>query len=160
MPAVMRVREGTPLRSAERFRRGMESIAPGSPPLAQDASSQPDAAQPDAPAPRRRPKPAPVPEDRRSRRAAVRRRQRLRTELLGFLATAAFLSGMAAVAIGGVLWEVNLAFDAALGLYVVVLLDDKRRRLERTTKVRRIRRPAPVRELDFEERAQLAARRG
>jgi hypothetical protein len=56
--------------------------------------------------------------------------------ILVFLAAAAVLSGVLALVGGEGLWEVHIAFDASLALYVALLLETKRRRAERAVKVR------------------------
>jgi hypothetical protein len=45
------------------------------------------------------------------------------------------LSAAAALLGGGALWEVHLALDACLGIYVALLLDAKKRRSQSATTV-------------------------
>jgi hypothetical protein len=55
---------------------------------------------------------------------------------------------------GGSYWEVQLAFDASLALYVVLLLDAKRRRAERVEKVHDITPQEPPRAREAREQTQ------
>lgn len=117
LPAVMRARQNAPLSTAERFRRRMELIAPR-------AHSG---------------RWVVVPEDReRLHGRSFRKGQRLRRRLLIVLLGASAMSLLAALVAGGAMWEVALAFAASLAVYVVLLLEAKRRRTERVEKVRRL----------------------
>ncbi|MDQ3964674.1 MAG: hypothetical protein M3277_12315 [Actinomycetota bacterium] len=83
----------------------------------------------------------------RLRRASFRRGQKRRQQILLALCGAAAISFFAALVGGGAAWEAHLALDASLGLYVMLLLDAKRRRAERGTKVHALRRrQVPARE--------------
>ena len=95
----------------------------------------------------------------RLRRASFRRGQKRRQQILIALCGAAGLSFLLALMSGGATWEVHLALDASLALYVVLLLDAKRRRSERTTKVHELRRrQVPAREeVAFYEPVKAAA---
>ncbi|MDQ3914943.1 MAG: hypothetical protein M3323_06365 [Actinomycetota bacterium] len=68
-------------------------------------------------------------------RAAYQKARVRRIRILAFLAAAAPVSGAVALLAGGSMWEVHLAFDFSLILYVALLLEAKRRRQERLTKV-------------------------
>jgi hypothetical protein len=56
------------------------------------------------------------------------------------LVTLAGWSGIAALFLGGGYWELHLAIDASIGLYAIYLIDERRRAIERATKVRTLRR--------------------
>lgn len=68
-------------------------------------------------------------------RAAYQKQRLRRIRILAFLAAAAPLSGLVALFTGGSMWEVHIAFDFSLVLYVALLVEAKRRRQERLTKV-------------------------
>jgi hypothetical protein len=120
LPAVMRARQTTPLSSAERFKRRMQLIAPRA---------------------SRTGRWVVVPEPyERIARSSFRRGQRRRTRILLFLGFSASLSGMVAIGVGGPMWEVHLLLLTSLAVYVTLLLETKRRRLERSAKVHSIRR--------------------
>lgn len=68
-------------------------------------------------------------------RAAYQKQSIRRIRILAFLAIAAPLSGVVALFAGGSMWEVHIAFDFSLVLYVALLVEAKRRRHERLTKV-------------------------
>jgi hypothetical protein len=121
LPALLRARQTTPLSAAERFKRRMQLIAP---------------------------KPARgrwvvVPESRnRLAKASLKRGQRRRIRILVWLLAVVGLSAVAALINGG-LWEAHLLADASLTVYCALLLEAKKRRLERLTKVRPLRRREP-----------------
>jgi len=117
LPAAMRARQNAPLSTADRFRRRMELIAPR-------ASAGRWVVVPES-------------GDRLAGRS-FRKGQRSRRHIFAFLMGAVLLSVGAAILFGGALWEVSLAFGASLALYVSLLLEGKRRRVERGKKVRRI----------------------
>ena len=117
LPAAMRARQNAPLSTSERFRRRMELIAPR-------ASAGRWVVVPES-------------EDRLAGRS-FRKGQRTRRRILAFLVGAAVLSVGAAIFAGGALWELSLAFGLSLALYVSLLLEGKKRRDERTKKVRRL----------------------
>lgn len=132
LPAVMRARQNAPLSTAERFRRRMELIAPRA-----NAGRW-----------------VVMPEDRdRLRGRSFRKGQRLRRRLLVLLLSASAASLLAAIVVGGAMWEIALAFVASLGIYVVLLLEAKRRRTERAEVVRRI----PTQERHVESEAFVAS---
>ncbi|MDQ3953776.1 MAG: hypothetical protein M3279_12575 [Actinomycetota bacterium] len=68
-------------------------------------------------------------------RAAYQKQRVRRIRILAFLALAAPASGIVALAADGSMWEVHVAFDFSLFLYVALLIEAKRRRQERLTKV-------------------------
>ncbi len=68
-------------------------------------------------------------------RAAYQRARVRRIRILAGLAVAAPASGIVALFAGGSMWEVHIAFDVSLALYVALLIEAKRRRQERLTKV-------------------------
>lgn len=76
----------------------------------------------------------PARSDRLARTAYARAKIR-RIRILAFLAIAAPVSGVVAFLAGGSMWEVHIAFDLSLALYVALLIEAKRRRQERLTKV-------------------------
>ena len=117
LPAAMRARQNAPLSTSERFRRRMELIAPR-------ASAGRWVVVPES-------------GDRLAGRS-FRKGQRTRRRILTFLLGAVFLSVGAAIFAGGALWELSLAFGLSLALYVSLLLEAKKRRDERTKKVRRL----------------------
>ncbi len=78
-------------------------------------------------------------------RAAFRRAQRRRRKLLALLVSAAGLSFVTALAIGGEFWQVHVLTDLSLLSYVLVLLQAKRRREEAEAKVRSISRRTAAR---------------
>jgi hypothetical protein len=115
LPAALRARQSAPLTTAERFKRRMSLIAPRAGtgrwivvPESYDRLTQ----------------------------SSFRRGQRRRTRILIGLVVAAMLSGFVAVYAGGGMWEVHLAIDASLALYVALLLEAKRRRADQVTKLR------------------------
>lgn len=95
----------------------------------------------------------------RLRRASFRRGQKRRQQILLALIGAAAISFVAAFLAGGAAWEAHLALDASLALYVILLLDAKRRRAERDSKVHTLRRrQIPAREeVAFYEPVRAAA---
>lgn len=138
LPAVLRARAEAPLSTAERFKRRLDLLAP-------------------------RPQTGRwivVPESYdRLRRASYNRGQRRRQQILIALLLAAGLSGIAAIFAGGAAWEAHLALDASLAMYVMLLLEAKKRRTERTKKVRSLRRHASGDEIEFHEPARTASTR-
>lgn len=74
--------------------------------------------------------------------ASFRRGQRRRRRILVWLAAMCAVS-LAGAVLTGAGWGVHLALDASLIAYVMLLLEAKKRRLERRHKVKRLpRRPA------------------
>jgi hypothetical protein len=131
LPAALRAREDAPLSSAEGWRRRMSLLAP--------KSSQPRYVL------------VPARSDRLARAAYNKQRLR-RIRILAFLAVAAPLSGIVALFAGGSMWEVHIAFDISLFLYVALLVEAKRRRQERLTKVEPLgRRDLGLHDDDFED---------
>ena len=132
LPAALRARQSAPLTTAERFKRRMNLIAPRA-----GAGRW-----------------IVVPESYdRLALSSFRRGQRRRTKILIALLAAAVLTGMVAVVNGGGAWEVHLAVDLSLGLYVALLVEAKRRRSETVTKLRSLesRRTAREPEITFHE---------
>ena len=121
LPAVLRARGETPITSAERFQKGMKVISPGYGGrwIIAPASDEER-------------------ETARSRRAKFRRR-RVLALLLGSLPVTALLGVLS----GGLFWELHVACWVGLGIYVVLLLEAKRRRIETREKVTQIERPVP-----------------
>jgi hypothetical protein len=93
--------------------------------------------------------------------SSFRRGQRRRTKILIALLAAAVFTGVSAVFSGGGAWEVHLAVDASLALYIALLIEAKRRRSEHVTKLRSLeaRRPARVPEVTFHEPVQAGGGR-
>ena len=67
-----------------------------------------------------------------------RRTQAHRRRLFVALLCAVVLSAGAALLRGGALWEVHLALDACMGIYVALLLDAKKRRNQSSSTVTQI----------------------
>ena len=107
LPATVRAWHRSPLSTAERFKRRLDLLAPrygdGRWVL--------------------------VPQShQRLARRSFAKGQRLRRRIFLFLLAAAAVSLPMAVVAGGPLWKLNVALDASLAGYVVLLLDAKRRR--------------------------------
>lgn len=68
--------------------------------------------------------------------SSFRRGQQLRKRIFIGLLAAAATTGVLAVFAGGGMWEVHLAVDASLAVYVGLLLGAKRRRREQEMKLR------------------------
>jgi hypothetical protein len=92
-------------------------------------------------------------------RSSFRRAQQRRRRIFAGLAGAAGLSGFVATFGGGAMWEVHVAFLGSLGLYIVLLLETKRRRLEQADKVRSLTRRRPARPARPEEALQAVGGR-
>ncbi len=124
VPAALRGRRRTPLPSAEGFKRKQASLN------ARTASGRWVL----------------VPQSPGGRVEAARRRtQAHRRRMFVALLCASVLSAAVAALQGGALWEVHLALDACLGIYVALLIDAKKRRIEPSNKVSQLqeRRPPP-----------------
>jgi len=122
LPSLVRAREAAPLTTAERFKRRMALLAPRA----------------------RTGRWIVVPESYdRLTRASFQRGQRRRIQILIALTAAAAATFLVALTSGGAAWEVHLVTDASLGLYVVLLRETKKRRDERSRKVRKIGERAP-----------------
>ena len=132
LPAALRARQDAPLSSAEGWRRRMSLLAP--------KSAQPRYVL------------VPARSDRLARAAYQKHRLR-RIRILAVLAVAAPLSGIVAMLAGGSMWEVHIAFDLSLALYVALLVQARRRREERLTKVEPLGRRdvASLYDDDFED---------
>jgi hypothetical protein len=135
LPAIVRARQTTALSAAERWRRRMELIAPRH---AQTRGAG---------------RWILVPESKDDlARASFRKGQRRRRRILGAMILACVGSLSAAFVLNGTAWEVHLACDGSLVLYLALLMEAKRRRRERMHKVRslakrrarRARRADPV----------------
>ena len=121
----LRARHNTPLSASERYKRRMSLIAPRRMSAGRWVV---------------------VPESRDDlARASFRKAQRRRRIWLIYLGTAAAISGIVAVVKGGTFVELHLLVDAVVVFYVALLLEAKRRRVERERKVHRLRRAAPAR---------------
>jgi hypothetical protein len=120
-PALMRARRTAPLTTTERFKRGMEVLA--EPPATTDLRRV-----------------VVEPEEVSGRTAAIERVRRQRAILLLVLLAAAPVTLVAAALLHGGWWEIHIAVDFTLALYVAGLLEAKRRRVERRVKVRSIHR--------------------
>lgn len=115
LPAALQARRSAPLSTAERFKRKMSLIAP-----------RPSAGRWIV-----------VPESyERLATSSFRRAQQRRTRILIGLLVASAVTGVIAIFAGGGAWEVHLAMDGSLALYVALLLEAKRRRNEQGLKLR------------------------
>lgn len=125
LPAALRARQTAPLSTAERFRRRMSLIAPRG----------------------RGGRWIVVPESYdRLARGSYRRGQQRRTRLLIGLMVAAASTFVLALLAGGGMWEIHLAADVSLALYVALLLEAKHRRADQKTKLRSLEARRKVRE--------------
>ncbi len=124
LPAALRARRRTPLPSAEGFKRKQAS-------LNLSAGSAPGrwVLMPQSPGGRVQ--------------AARRRTQAHRRRMFVALLWSSVLSGAVAVLRGGALWEVHLALDACLGIYVALLIDAKKRRSAPSKKVSQLPQHRP-----------------
>jgi hypothetical protein len=135
LPSALRARRRSPLGSTEGFRKKMDVIAPRSPGGRWVVMPQ----SPD-----------------RLERAAARKSRRRRRQLLALLLAAAVASGIAAVALGGAVWFIHAACDAALAAYAGVLRRAKTRSAQGAATVRTIgvpERPAEASSRDDPLRA-------
>jgi hypothetical protein len=127
LPAVWRASQRSPLKSSERFARGMKLIAPPRG-LRRIRGT------------RRRPRGgrALVVSRNAGRKVpSYRKSQRLRARiLLGLVGLVPVSAMVAALVQTDGLWEIHIACDFSLALYVALLLEAKRRRSERLRKVR------------------------
>lgn len=131
LPAANRARERSPLTSTRLFKRGLELIGSETHGrflreygrLPQPSVSSPGAAVGSAP----------------KRSSAPPRVRWIPTLLLCCLAAAVVVTGALAVVRGGSLWEMHLATDGALAIFVSLLLEEKHRKMERKRKVRSIK---------------------
>jgi hypothetical protein len=138
VPAIMRARASAPLTTAERFRRRMDLIAPS-------ATSGRWVVVPNS---NHRRASSPLRIAHRQARSQKRRRRLLVLMIVAVLASAA-----AGWRVGEPWWEVHIGLNAALALYVGTLLEMKRRREERSVKVRPLRsqRPSEIDLTDVDE---------
>jgi hypothetical protein len=137
-PAAVRAKRSTPLFTAERWRRRMESIAPragrsGRWVMAPQSSGARD----------------------RSARRALKALQRRCKRLLIVLAALVPVSLVPALLRGGPLWVLHAASYAVLAVYVALLVETRRRRAEAQSNVRSLagrRRAAARAPQAYEER--------
>lgn len=92
-------------------------------------------------------------------RSSFERGQRRRKRLLIGLLVGAGASLFAAIFAGGGMWELHLAVDASLALYVVLLREAKRRREEHSSKVRSLAVRRLAEEVKFHEPARAGGGR-
>jgi hypothetical protein len=144
--AVVRARASAPLTTTERFRRSMDLIAPPMPKTGRWVVVL------DSPSRR-----ASASKMRRAARLARARRRRRCVLILMLLAAAG--TAAAAPFVGDPMWEVHLGLNAAFALYVGYLLESKRRREERASKVRPIRRSRRSSNADWFDSATAAGSR-
>lgn len=126
LPAATRARDRGPLASTLLFKRGLELLGPDNHSrFLKEFGSMPSKAP--------------------QRRVVVRWTP---TVLMVLLCACVLGTGITAVLRGGSLWEIHLATDAALALFVSLLLEEKHRKQERVRKVRSlaVRREARVEE--------------
>jgi hypothetical protein len=144
--AVVRARASAPLTTTERFRRSMDLIAPPMPKTGRWVVVL------DSPSRR-----AGASKMRRAARLARARRRRRGVLILMLLAAAG--TAIAAPFVGDPMWEVHLGLNAAFALYVGYLLESKRRREERASKVRPIKRSPRSPNADWFDSASAAGSR-
>ena len=130
-PAATRARERSPLASTLIFKRGLELLGP-------DDHS------------RFVKEFGVIPSKAPQTRVVVRW---IPTVLMALLCAGVLGTGLAAVLRGGSTWEVHLATDAALALFVSLLLEEKHRKQERVRKVRSL---AARRQMRAEEPQELS----
>ena len=124
VPAILRARAQSPFSSAARFRRRMDLISP------RHTRSGRLVVVLDSPYRR-------ASTEFRRARQEIRRRKR-RARFLKLLVAAAIVSGGVAAWKGDGYWELNIAFDAVLVLYIGILVERKAGKRERAAKVRRL----------------------
>ena len=130
LPAAARARQGTPLSTAERFRRRMQLIAP--PPASSKGRW------------------IVVPESSdRLAYASYRRGQERRRKIFLGLLSATSLSFFLSLVSGG-LWGVTTALAASFFVYVVLLIGAKRRAEDVRTKIQPLHRPQSGRRRDLQ----------
>lgn len=117
VPAAVRARQSTPYSSAERFKRGMDRIAPSL------GSGGRWVVMPAVPGQSRA-------------RLSYRRAQLRRIRILQSLIALTAVSALVAIPIGGNMWKVHLVSVIALALYMTALVGAKRRRLDTRAKIR------------------------
>ena len=95
-----------------------------------------------------------VPESREgvARRAYLRAQDR-RKRILGGLVAAAFATGVWALISGGNVVELHLIVDALAAFYLALVMDAKRKVVEREQKVRTLHAPAPP--VSFDETSEF-----
>lgn len=130
LPAAARARQGTPLSTAERFRRRMQLIAP--PPAGTKGRW------------------IVVPEstDRLAYMSYRRAQERRRKIFLGLLCAATFCSSVSLVT--GAMWSVTFSLGASLFAYVILLIGVKRKREDIHSKIKPLHRPASTRSRDLQ----------
>jgi hypothetical protein len=127
LPAANRARERSPLLSTQLFKRGLERIGSDTHGhFLREFGRSPEA----------------------SPRPIATRVRRVPTVLFCLLALGAVGTAAAAIVEGGSMWEMHLATDAALAIFISLLIEEKHRKLECRRKVRslasRRRAPAPL----------------
>ncbi|MGH2821364.1 MAG: hypothetical protein ACRDJ5_11990 [Actinomycetota bacterium] len=118
IPAMLSARREEPLTTSQRFKRDIEMIAPRRASGGRWVITRSSGAS-----------------DRAARLSYTRTQER-RARFLKILLKGAVASALAAVIWGGWLWELHIAVDLSLGVYVAMLVDAKRRRAETQQKVR------------------------
>lgn len=130
LPAAARARQGTPLSTAERFRRRMQLIAP--PPASSKGRW------------------IVVPESTdRLAYASFRRGQERRRKIFLGLLTATSVSFLMSLFSGG-MWVVTVAIASSLFVYVVLLIGVKRRSDDIRNKIQPLHRPQTRRARDLQ----------
>ncbi len=132
LPSVMRARRSSPLFSTEGFRKRMSSIAPGAGREVRAGGGTASGGR--SAEGKGRWVVMPQSPDR-VRRLAWQKAQRRRKYLLLVLVVAVVASALAGAIVGGAMWEVHLAFDASLAVYVVLLVEAKKRRAQHAATV-------------------------
>jgi hypothetical protein len=132
LPAAVRAHRGEPLVQSQRFKRGMDAIAPPRRKTGRWVVSVGGSGASD-----------------RLKRTAHQRAQERRTRFLKYMLRATSISGVTALFFGGYLWHLTITMAVSLLVYVFMLLHTKHRRNETIEKVRSIegrrRRVAPDR---------------
>ena len=126
LPSVWRARQRSPFPAVQGFKRCMRLISPR-------ASSGRWVVIPDS-------------RERVAQQAMLRAELR-RKRVLTLLLSIAAITGIWALAAGGSVVEVHLIVDALAAFYIALMLDVKRRRVEREVKIRTLRPTQPSADL-------------
>ena len=126
LPSVWRARQRSPFPAVQGFKRRMRLISPRS-------NSGRWVVVPDS-------------RERVAQRSATRAQMR-RKRVLSLLLFIAGITGIWALAAGGVAVEIHLITDAVAAFYIALMLDSRRRQVEREAKVRTLHAARPPSDL-------------